>query len=426
MYRLSGGKPVVIIFDQLDSLRWMNGAANGALDVCKQMIRQAGYLNKYQGGHINFVFAVRKFDYETDLGIRGLFENQGDSQIEWTKAEVGLLSEEAVRAIVGDSYSTLSAKLRDILRTPSSLYVWMGLDDRNKNQISSLRQLIEKWWQEVREKCRACGVNEERIDQCRGKLVLAMRRMERLVLPYSVVADYSREVDLLTSFGVFSKADRRISFVHQSFFDYFSINKQIDEIYMEGRHLPDFYPQKDKQTLDACYQLLMLFQYMMDTDTHTFLDECKCLLQSDNIHYYFQCCAFDVLGQMENPDTTVWKFLMEYLSIEKWRVYVLRMVFFAHPAFVRMLFEKDDAFAWWDDEGRILLRSVTELDPDLILDVIKKCGIEKFEDKELYDILSADVNCSSLKGYELRLRLVRNNIGLLQDGYAYCETYRCR
>ena len=417
MHRLSGGKPVVIIFDQLDSLRWMNRAAAGALDVCKQMIRQADHLNKYEGGQISLVFAVRKFDYETDPGIRGLFNKQDDSEIEWTKTEVGLLSEETVQAIVGVSYDALSAKLRDILRTPSSLYVWMGLDDRNKNQISSLRQLIEKWWQEVREKCRTCGVDGERIDRCRDKLVSVMRRREQLVLPYGVVADYSREVDLLASFGVLSKTDERISFTHQSFFDYFTVYKWVDEIYTEGRHLPDFYPDKDKQTPDTRYQLLMLLQYMMATDTYTFLDECKCLLQSDNIHYYFQCCAFDVLGQMESPDTTVWKLLMEYLSVEMWRVYVLRMVFFAHPVFVRMLFEKDDTFAWWEDEGCILLRSVAEIDTDLTLDIIKKCGPERFEDKELYDILSTDVNCKSLKGYELRLRLARSNIGLLQNDH---------
>lgn len=415
MNTLSGGKPVVIIFDQLDSLRWMNGSAASALDVCKEMIRQANFLNQYQGGHISIVFVSRKFDYETDPGIRMLFEKRDYEQNEWSKVEVGLLSDEDVRKITGESYNKLSVKLRDILKIPSNLYVWMNLDAGETGKISSQRQLLERWWQDVKKKCRNCGANEAQINRCLEKIVSIMHQKERLVLPCSVLRDYSNEVNFLASSGVLSKTNERVSFVHQSFFDYFSVEKQMSEIYEKDKHLWEFYAIKDRQTPDIRYQMLMLLQYMIDADKAMFLDECRQILESEHIHFYFQCCVFDILGQIEHPNNDEWELLKKYLVDEKWRLYVLRMVFFGHPPFIRLLSENDKKFIWWENEGIILLRSIMGQDAELAVDIIEKCKVNRFLDTDLYDILSADLNCRSKRGFELRIQLVRDNASLLQN-----------
>ena len=39
LYRLAGGRPCVLIFDQLDALRWINMGTSKSLDICKEMIR---------------------------------------------------------------------------------------------------------------------------------------------------------------------------------------------------------------------------------------------------------------------------------------------------------------------------------------------------------------------------------------------------
>lgn len=417
MHKLSGGSPVVIIFDQLDSLRWMNGTVAAALDVCKQMIREADTLNRHSDGRISIVFACRKFDYETDPGIQGLFEKRDDGQLLWSKVEVGLLSNDAVSEIVGEPYKCMSAKLRTILKTPSSLYVWMGMENGNKNQISSLRQLLARWWLEIQDKCRNSGAIEGRICQCRDKIVSIMHRREQLSFPSVAVNDFGREVDMLTSFGVLTKSKGQLSFAHQSFFDYFSVENQIAEIYNDGKHLPELYPEMDAQTPDIRYQLLMLLQYLMEADAHTFLIEVRHVLQSENFHFYFQCCTFDVLGQIEDPDDAVWTLVGEYLSDEKWRTYLLRMVFFGHPAFIRLLLQREKNFAWWETEGVILLRSIMEKDADLALDIIEMCGEGRFEERELYNILSIAPESMPDRGFALRLKLAKQNPELLQDNF---------
>lgn len=89
----------------------------------------------------------------------------------------------------------------------------------------------------------------------------------------------------------------------------------------------------------------MLLQYLMEIDVRTFLMEAQYILQSEHFHFYFQCCVFDILGQMEDPDDAVWALIREYLSDDKWRTYLLRMVFFGHPACIRILFQREKNFA---------------------------------------------------------------------------------
>lgn len=65
-------KPCVLILDQLDSLRWTSTHSASALDVCKEMIRQAEEINKNHGGQISILMVSRTFDLETDPGLQSL------------------------------------------------------------------------------------------------------------------------------------------------------------------------------------------------------------------------------------------------------------------------------------------------------------------------------------------------------------------
>ena len=124
LHTLSAGKNCVLILDQLDALRWIGRHSAVALDVCKEMISQANDINKYENGKISVVFVSRTFDLETDRGLQSLFSNiKNDSNYFWKKVEVGLLCDSDVKTAVGSDYSTLSTRLKVLLRTPSSLYV---------------------------------------------------------------------------------------------------------------------------------------------------------------------------------------------------------------------------------------------------------------------------------------------------------------
>lgn len=418
LYRLAGGQPCVLIFDQLDALRWINTGTSKSLDICKEMIRQAKRLNDLERGKISLVFVTRTFDYETDPGLRGLFVSDNKSSLYWETIKVGPLSEEEVENLVGDEYASMSSRLRILLQTPSNLYVWERLDTESRNSVKNLRQLMERWWQQTKESCKKRGLSANQIDNCRDRLVSIMQSREELFLPAFLFQDEHQEIDALISQGLLLKEGEKISFVHQSFFDFFSVKKIIDDIYEKEKHLPELFPDRDKQTPDVRYQLLMSLQYLCDADLRTFLTECQQLLESPNIHYYFKCCAFEIIGQIEEPDKSVHEVLCKYYNDEEWHHYIFQTVYLGHSSFIKMLDNLSPGYPWHEQEGRDLLRSVICQDPELVLSILQKQGIDCFTDQDLYEILSSISPDKSETAFLMRLELLKKDRGLLQREYS--------
>lgn len=64
----------VVIFGQLDAIRWINAHSNTSIDVCKEMIRRVHQLNKEIGHNISIIFVYRTYDYRHDK-LDMMFEN---------------------------------------------------------------------------------------------------------------------------------------------------------------------------------------------------------------------------------------------------------------------------------------------------------------------------------------------------------------
>lgn len=417
IYNLAGGQPCVLIFDQLDSLRWANKSSSIALEVCKEMIRQANYINQFLGGQISCIFVVRSFDYETDPTIHNLFENDKETGIHWEKITVDLLSPENVKRIVGSSYSSLTSRLQLLLQTPSNLYMWDRLTAEAKPLISSFQQLMRKWWEQVKKNCVEAGFSSDIIDACRDRIISIMQKREALSLPVTAFHNEYEIINALASQGVLQMTSNSISFVHQSFFDYFSVEQYIDNIYTNDQHLPDIFNNLDKQTPDIRYQFLMLLQTLADEDLSTFLVEAESILHAQCIRYYFQCCVFEVIGQLEAPTNALWSLISRYLSNENWHEYLVNMVLNGHPVFIRTLVAQQPDYSWQTEEGCLLLHSITQKQPELVLSIIKHHGIEKFVEQDLYRLICSMSPTPSSEALVILQKLLSNNSGLLNHGF---------
>lgn len=409
LHSLSGGRPCVLIFDQLDALHWTNSSTSTSLSICKEMIDQVERLNRLENGKIRCIFVVRSFDYQTDPTIHRMFEPADGSQSSWEKIEVDLLSSEDVHRLIGGSYNSLSPRLHTLLQTPSNLYIWEKLSPSSKPLIENLRQLMETWWTQVRDRCIDNSLNAQRIDDCRNRIVTIMQRREVLSLPDMLFQDEHNEIDILTSYGVLQKVGNSVSFVHQSLFDFFSVKSYIDSIYDRSMHLPDIFCDTDRQTPDVRYQFLMLLQYLVDADTETFISEAKYSLASSNIRYYFKCCIFEVIGQKASLAEEFWPTIDAYYDNPEWNQYIVHMVLSSHSEFVQLFYRSHPEYAWHEENGCNILRSVICQEPDLALDIICNYGPDKFDDNTLYSILCAISPDDSEKAASLRLKLLERN-----------------
>ncbi len=417
IYNLAGGQPCVLIFDQLDSLRWANKSSSIALEVCKEMIRQANHINQFQGGQISCIFVVRSFDYETDPTIHNLFENEKEGGRQWEKITVDLLSPENVERIIGSSYKSLTPRLQSLLQTPSNLYIWDRLTAEAKPLISSFQQLMRKWWEQVKKNCIEVGFSSDKIDACRDNIISIMQKRAALSLPATAFHDEYEIINALASQGVLQITSNSISFVHQSFFDFFSVEQYIDRIYTGDQHLPDIFNNPDKQTPDIRYQFLMLLQTLADEDLSTFSVEAESVLNASCIRYYFQCCVFEVISQLETQTDALWSLISRYLSNENWHEYLVNMVLNGHPGFIRTLAAQEPDYAWQTEEGCLLLHSIAQKQPKLVLSIIRRHGIDKFAEQDLYRLVCSMSPNPPGEALVILQKLLSKNGGLLQHGF---------
>ncbi len=415
--KVAANNPCVLILDQLDSLRWTAKHSAIALSVCKEMIVQAEAINRAGNGRVSILFITRTFDYKNDNGIKNLFSKDDSKSQAWKHVEVGLLSDAETAKIVGATYRRLSPRLQKLLHTPSNLYVWTQLHESKRiNNIASVNQLMEKWWEQILERCEMSGLLHKDVVKTINSIATQMGSSTLFALPRRVFASESNIIDALISNGVLVENIEKISFVHQSFLDYFLATEAIQTI-LAGGNLVDIVGNKDEQTPNLRYRLLSILQGLSEVDDTLFLAECQKFLDSDSVRYYYKCAVFETLAQCDNPSVAVMEFAKKYLIQENWREYVRQVVYYGNLPFVKYL-ENQAPFAWMSDEGLWLLQSINTKDPDFVVKILLPYAFKTTEDNgKVYKTLCHDAFEDTESMYSLRMQLLESEPIILSDSW---------
>lgn len=417
---LSAGEPCVLILDQLDSLRWTSSHSASALDVCKEIISQAAAINKYKNGKISIIFVSRTFDLENDKGLRALFETSNSEHgLTWEKICVSLFSEKEVAQIVGSDYETLSHRLKELLQTPSSLYVWSQLEKQAKtNNILSVYQLMDIWWNQVQEHCSLAGISREEAQSCKSNIVAKMDENSMLSLPVQLFSDHKRVIEVFISNGLLTQSRTILSFTHQSFLDYFIAAETLMEIYSK-QNLPDIIGPSENQTPNLRYRLLIVLQNLLDADRPMFVKQSKIILAANSVRYYFKCAVFEVIGQCENPDKTIYDLVQTYFDRPEWKDYLRQTVYYGHPAFVIHL-KIVSGQAWLKDENLTLLKSISSKVPSFVVDTLLPYAFNTAEDnKRIFWALCHDPVDDSDYMFQFRVELLKRFPDLFNNFWGF-------
>lgn len=415
--KVAAHNPCVLILDQLDSLRWTAKHSATALSVCKEMIVQAEAINRADNGRVSILFITRTFDYKNDNGIKNLFSKDDSRSQTWKHVELGLLSDEETAKIVGAAYGRLSSRLQKLLHTPSNLYVWTQLHESKQiKNIVSVNQLMEKWWEQILERCEMSGLLRKDVEETINSIATQMGSSTLFALPRRVFASKSNIIDALISNGVLVENIEKISFVHQSFLDYFLATEAIQTIFAGG-HLVDVVGNKDEQTPNLRYRLLSILQGLSEVEDSLFLAECQKFLDSDSVRYYYKCAVFETLAQCDNPSVAILEFAKKYLMQENWREYVRQVVYLGNLPFIKHL-ESQPTFEWMSNEGLWLLKSINTKQPDFIVELLLPHAFKTAEDnRRVYNTLCHDVFDDSESMYAFRMELLEADPMLLSDSW---------
>ncbi|WP_121615792.1 hypothetical protein [Virgibacillus halodenitrificans] len=413
---VSKDKEAVLILDQLDAIRWTNNHSSTALEVCKEMIAEVNNINKERDRKIVLVFVCRTFDFQNDNGIKQLFSKMNTENKEGTWKEIIMsdLDNKNVKEIVGEIYDNLSMRLRTLLETPSNLYIWTNLEENRKsNTYISSSDLIQQWWSQLSINCEIMGVSINDLNELKDTIVYQIDNLGKLMIPVPMVNHCSKvAIEQLLSNGLLFSDGKRIGFVHQSFYDYFLVEKMIQQIF-EGNSIISILGDLSKQTPSKRYQLQMLLENLVDYDMDNFVDVGIELIRSESIRFYMKYVFLEILGQVELINSKVEAFLKEYINSEHWRNHLLDAVFISHPIFIKFLIREGYINIWLNCEqdresALLLLRSVNSDLPNEVTSLLYPLAFKNPElDNKIYNVLCWDIADDSDEMFDFRLEILK-------------------
>lgn len=423
IHSFSKDDPAVIILDQLDALRWTQTHSRDSLLVCSEIIRQTSRLNFERKHNISIVFVCRTYDVENDNNIKSLFEVENDEMsIKWENISINELSDELVQGIVGNEYERLSKKLKDLLKSPSNLYIWQRIDHGDEvREYSTTSHLVMNWWNQLIRKFVDIGLQENDLQITKEKLIEQLERLGRLYIPESLLSSNKIAIEFLHSNGFLVVQEGKISFAHQSILDSFLAEKMSEQYYC-GVDMTEILGTKEKQTPGKRYQLQMLMQSLVEIESLDFINAGVRLLSAESIRYYNKYVFFEVLNQIENIERIVSDFVLEFCQDPIWGKHLINNVVQSKPQYFRILRDAGLIDTWLNNHekrsvGISLIVSIRPNYEDRDVELIEKFAFQsEGASREFSYCFLYDINEDTDAMFELRMRLY-SEFPMLADSY---------
>ncbi|WP_165937151.1 ATP-binding protein, partial [Streptococcus sp. KCJ4932] len=313
----------VLILDQLDALRWTAKNSKNSISTCLELIREVQNINLERENKISIVLVCRTYDLENDSGIKSIFEQKSDY---WYKIKVDEFSEGEVQKILGNKYQKYPNRLKQLLKTPSNLYIWEKFDNEAEYyQISSTYNLVDNWWRDLSEKCQDVLLSEESLNDLKLQLVKLFNDTGKVVFSKRRIEGNEKAIRYLISKGMLIERSNAISFVHQSFLDCF-VAEQMVRDYYKNSDIVSIIGQKNKQTPTRRYQLQLFLQILQEDSEGDFLDFGEKLLNNNDIRFNFKYVFLEILGSIQKPSKRVLKYIGTLIQNIIWRKHLCNTV----------------------------------------------------------------------------------------------------
>jgi hypothetical protein len=221
---LADGRPALLVIDQLDATSTASGRRTEFFDGIETIVRQARSFSE-----IRVLLACRQFDLENDRRLRALCDEDADGRI----YPVGRLSRSVVKTTLenlGVDHSSFGESQFALLELPLHLSLLVqAAADSPAVDFSSPIDLFELFWRVKRDRVeeRAGGRSGE-FKAVTEKLSDHMSARQILSAPVELVEDdFPATTEAMASEGVIVLQGRRLSFFHESFFDYAFVRRHI-------------------------------------------------------------------------------------------------------------------------------------------------------------------------------------------------------
>ena len=305
---IADGRDCLLVIDQVDAVSQASGRNPEFFDCISAMLHQA-----QAHDNIKVLTACRKFDIDNDPRIRELTRDGGIAK----EIPVYQFDEETVRALtekLGIDPRALSQKQIDLLRLPIHLRLLeeaLPEGDGNSTGFQTPKDLFDRFWN-YKLKVIHRRVGPSRVEGVMHRIVRNMTDRQVLSVPAGLLDEYEDALSVMVSENVLVKDGQRVSFFHESFFDYIFARRMVSD--------PDFdfvsYILEQGQSLFIRSQVRQVLLHVRDISTRDCSRNLETILTNKEIRPHLKTIVLSLLGTFDDPAEEEWDVVEPLLGTE--------------------------------------------------------------------------------------------------------------
>lgn len=364
--KLARKEKVIVLIDQLDALSLTMSSNKKVINIILEFIEQLKKIDD-----VKVIVSIREYDLKNDP----LFKSLNDTNIINTQLLDFDYVSNKLKSFIKES-TKLNNTLVELLRTPLHLSIFIELypSDNSCISIKTLQDLYTKFWEQKIQDRSLDKILRQNTVELLKSIVHRMNELNKIEVPKLYFEDeFEDEIALLLSRGILKEENKKISFFHQTFYDYVFARDftQKDMSLYE-------YIVTTAQDLNIREQFKQIIQFLRGTDEEKYLSELKNILYSDEVRFHIKLLLISYLGSIESPTAEEFTFIQQLfkdkVNYEKyfieswissdWLIYLKKADFF-----------NTENFKKYNLQNR--LETFVNKETDLVFDILDNCKCEE-------------------------------------------------
>lgn len=309
---VAAGSDALLVIDQLDAVSITSGRHPERLGLISDLLREARSYPR-----LRTLLAGRQFDIDNDRTLRAVTHEDNAAVV-----AVGNLDKNQIRQVLANAGVAMAvpAPLMQLLAVPLHLALYVELAQAGVSDLASARtvtQLYDRYWNMKRGACRlARGGTDEWLPVIE-RLVERMNDRQELNVPEPVVDDLDQQVKIMASEGVLTVDQGRVSFFHETFFDYCFARHFL----ASGDSLRDLLTSSE-QDLFRRAQVRQVLAYERGADFTAYLADLGWLVSSVDVRLHIKTLVVALLDSVPDPSSQEWQLLRPLAIDPQWPLHL--------------------------------------------------------------------------------------------------------
>lgn len=285
------GRDAFLIIDQLDAVSLASGRLSERYDVIAELIQEATSVDG-----VRVILACRQFDVENDHRIRKL-----DARNDVERLTVEPLPDEAVTdsvSAMGLDPDSLTATQRALLKSPLNLVLLETIADQpGALNFTSRGSLFEAFWRrkEQTSEARRPGTL---FNDVLARIANTASDQQTLSVPVEILGpgDFIKHARVLASEQVIAIEDDRVSFFHETFFDFTFARQWLSR----QQSMVEFLCAQEQELFRRA-QVRQILELLRERDPDRFRTEVEAVLNSEDVRFQIKETVVAVFANVSAP-----------------------------------------------------------------------------------------------------------------------------